>query len=229
METDPRIWIAALRRSHDELVAFVDTLDADGLRRQSACSEWNVAQVLSHLGSAAELALGLVDASVAGREPPGQETYPAVWDRWNAMSPEDAAAAFRVADDRHISALEAFDDEALATVRFTFPFLPEPADTATAARFRLSEHMFHSWDVVVSFRPEVGLAPYCVDLLVEGLGDFMPFLAKPEALGSREGSVALDVATEEPSRRFALDIGDAVSLTEGDAAHADGLLALPAE
>jgi hypothetical protein len=31
METDPKIWIGALRRSHEELVALVDSLEGDGL------------------------------------------------------------------------------------------------------------------------------------------------------------------------------------------------------
>jgi uncharacterized protein (TIGR03083 family) len=229
METDPRIWIAALRRSHDELVVFVDTLDGEALRRASACSEWSVAQVLAHLGSGAELSLESIEAAVAGRELRGPETFPAVWDRWNSMSPQEVVAAFRVADERHVAAVEALDDDALGNVRMKFVFLPEPVDVATAVGLRLSEHTQHSWDVFVSFRPDATLAPSGTELLIDRVGVLLPFLAKPEALGPREGSIALDVVTERPSRRFTLDIGDSVSLAEGDAANADGMLAMPAE
>ena len=229
METDPKVWIAALRRSHDDLVAFVDTLDASGLGRRSGSDEWSVAQVLAHLGSGAEIGLGILEAAVAGKEPPGPETFPSVWDRWNALSAEEAAAAFRVADERQIAVLEGLDDDALAKVRVKFVFLPEPVDVAVAASLRLSEHTFHSWDVFVAFRPDAGLSLYGTELLIDRAGALLAFLAKPEALGPRDGPLTLDVVTEDPARQLTLEIAEVVALRDGGASHADGMLSLPAE
>ena len=50
--------IAALRREHDQLTALVGTFTDDDLRRPSGASDWDVSQVLSHLGSAAVINLG---------------------------------------------------------------------------------------------------------------------------------------------------------------------------
>src|SRR5215207_3980863 len=105
MEPDPRRWIPALRTSHDRLAAFASGLD-DGLVEQSMCTDWTVAQVLGHLGSQAEIGLAALEANLAGREPPGQEANPPIWDRWNAMAPQEAARAFVAADRRVLEAFE---------------------------------------------------------------------------------------------------------------------------
>ena len=67
MRTDPRRWIAELRRSHDELTTLVSGLSQDDLTHQSACSEWHVSHVLSHLGSGAELGFRMLNAVTGGR------------------------------------------------------------------------------------------------------------------------------------------------------------------
>ena len=55
MEHDARVWIATLRGAHERLAAFVAGASADDLTHPSMCADWNVAQVLSHLGSGAEI------------------------------------------------------------------------------------------------------------------------------------------------------------------------------
>ena len=50
MATDPRTYIATLRESHDKLDGLVRPLTSDQVRDQSYCTDWSVAQVLSHLG-----------------------------------------------------------------------------------------------------------------------------------------------------------------------------------
>ena len=55
--------IAALRREHEQLTALVGTFTDDDLRRPSGASDWDVSQVLSHLGSGAVINL----AHPAGR------------------------------------------------------------------------------------------------------------------------------------------------------------------
>src|SRR5262245_65071239 len=106
METDPRRFIGALRGSHDRLRALVGELDNDGLVRQSMCTEWSVAQVLSHLGSGAEIGLGTLEANVAGQDPPGSDTFPPIWERWNAMEPREVADRFAEADRHFVEAFE---------------------------------------------------------------------------------------------------------------------------
>ena len=61
--------IAALRREHDQLAALVSTFTEDDLRRPSGASDWDVSQVLSHLGSGAVINLGTLQSALgeAGR------------------------------------------------------------------------------------------------------------------------------------------------------------------
>ena len=72
--TDPGPWIRALRASHDRLTAIVNPLDADQLRAQSYDSEWSIADVLSHLGSGAEIFLLNLNSGLAGGDPPSGRT-----------------------------------------------------------------------------------------------------------------------------------------------------------
>jgi len=65
--------ISALRGNHDQLTVRVSGFDEEDLARQSGSSQWDVAQVLGHLGSGAEIALAALQAAMAGQETPGQD------------------------------------------------------------------------------------------------------------------------------------------------------------
>src|ERR1700739_4842580 len=100
--------IGALRTAHEEAAAIVEGLDEKELAAQSGAAEWTVAQVLSHLGSASEIARNTL---LAGKRDP--EAQP-VWDRWNAMTPREQASNFVEYERRLADALEALDDEELS-------------------------------------------------------------------------------------------------------------------
>jgi Mycothiol maleylpyruvate isomerase N-terminal domain len=84
--------IAALRASHDRLAATVANLDGERLTGSAYPSEWSIAQVLSHLGSGAEIMALAFDAALAGTPAPGREANAPIWDRWNARTPVEQAA-----------------------------------------------------------------------------------------------------------------------------------------
>jgi hypothetical protein len=67
--------VSAVRASHDRLAGIVAGLDGDALRAQSYDTEWSVADVLSHLGSGAEIFSLHVDAGVTGGDPPQREGF----------------------------------------------------------------------------------------------------------------------------------------------------------
>lgn len=79
--------IAALRRNHDGLAARAREFDEADLTRRSGALKWQVAQVLSHPGSGAEIMLARLRAARTGEEAPGQDFSHSVWGRWNAMDP----------------------------------------------------------------------------------------------------------------------------------------------
>ena len=58
--------IDADHRTYQRLARQVGTLTDDELTRPSGASEWTVAQVLSHLGSGAEITLETLRAAQAG-------------------------------------------------------------------------------------------------------------------------------------------------------------------
>ena len=65
-------WISAARASHERLATIAAPLTEDQLTSQSYDTEWTVAQVLSHIGSGAEIFGLILDASLAARRGSGR-------------------------------------------------------------------------------------------------------------------------------------------------------------
>src|SRR6476619_1912809 len=65
--------IAVLRASHDAVAALVPDLSDEQLRGPSGAAEWPLAQVLSHLGSGAEISIGTLAAARDAAPIPGQD------------------------------------------------------------------------------------------------------------------------------------------------------------
>lgn len=201
--------IAALRATHDELAAVVAGISQDQLASGSGASEWPVAQVLSHLGSGAEISLANLRSAVTGTPAPAQDFNQQVWDRWNAMSPQDQASGFLTADGELIAALEELDTEQRTGLRINLGFAPEPLTLATFAGMRLSEAAQHSWDVRVSLEPDARISTEAAELLLEhfasGLAFLFGWIAKADLL-DRPAFVELD------SSGYKLVLADSVRL-----------------
>src|SRR6478609_6223862 len=99
--------IALLRRQHDQLVGIVSGLSDDDLLLPSGASEWPVAQVLSHLGSASEIFLGTLRGETTDNQ--------AIWARWDASAPREQLDGFLEHSGRLLGALEELDEDARTT------------------------------------------------------------------------------------------------------------------
>jgi uncharacterized protein (TIGR03083 family) len=165
MEASPDPWISALRHSHNQLRASVQSLDPDQLAQRSYPSEWTIAQVLSHLGSQAEIFGLMLEAGLAGQEPPAREEFPPIWDKWNAKNPQAQAADALRADQATLERLESMDADERA--RLHLNLFGMDIDTTGFARLRVSEHAVHTWDVLVALDPAATLAPDAVALLID--------------------------------------------------------------
>jgi uncharacterized protein (TIGR03083 family) len=222
METSPDPWIGTLRRSHDRLQALVEPLGQDQLDQRSYASEWSIAQVLSHLGSGAEIFGLFLEAGLAGQDPPGREAFGPIWSTWNAKDAQAQATDALQADEATVEQFESIDPDQKAQLRLQI--FGMDMDTTGLARMRVSEHAIHTWDVAVALDPSATVAPDAVGLLIDTVGQFAARTAKPDGKQRR-----LLVSTTDPERHFILETGDAVSLTESDGS--DGLpgLRLPAE
>lgn len=217
--------ISALRTGHEDIVALLAGLGPDDLTRGSGASEWTVAQVLSHLGSGAEINLAALDAALGGTAAPDLDFNKSVWARWDAMSPAEQAASFPAANEKVLLRYEGLDERTRADLMVDLGFLPQPVDVATAAGSRLSEFALHAWDVRVAFDPTATLAPEATELLLDSVGQLLGFAAKADQI---DGTVSLAVRTTDPDRSFGLVVADAVTLTDVPES-VDGELTAPAE
>jgi uncharacterized protein (TIGR03083 family) len=225
MAADARAWISTLRNSHDRLASLVAPLTPDQLRSRSYDTDWSIAQVLSHLGSGAEIALLMLPGALGNTEPVSREAFPAVWDVWNAKSPDEQAADSLISDARHVQALEQLSDEELA--RISLPFFGMNLDAVGTVRLRLGEHALHTWDVAVTFDPKATVSADAVSLLIDNVPQFLaPRLGKAPEVPFR-----IRIQTSDPERDYLLVAADAISMTDwpGDGAGADGAVRMPAE
>ena len=225
--------IAALRATHDDLAALVPGLTDEELTGPSGASEWTVAQVLSHLGSGAEIGLATLQTALAAGPAAEPGFNESVWDRWNAMSPREQATNFLDHGGRLVTAFETLTAEQRTTAQVDLGFLPQPLTLASYAGMRLNESAQHSWDVRVAFDPAAAIRADVAAVLAEhltgGLGFLVGFIGKADALaesavvdieGSGYGLVVTDkvaVVTEpaDPTATFTGRLEAAIRLVGG--------------
>jgi uncharacterized protein (TIGR03083 family) len=224
MDSGHRAWIGALRASHDHLASVVAPLTSEEIHGPSYCSEWNVGQVLSHLGSGAEIGLANLNAALAGAESPTREYYQSVWARWDALDPDEMAKQSIVSDAAHIERLEGLDDDALDAVRIQM--MGRELDASGIVAMRLNEHALHTWDVEVVKDSDAALLPEAVELLVDRVGDRIGRMARGDKPKAAPTIVA--VHTSDPHRHLGLKITEEeVALEEGE--EPSSTLSIPAE
>ncbi|MGH3170302.1 MAG: maleylpyruvate isomerase family mycothiol-dependent enzyme [Trebonia sp.] len=224
--------IAALRSGYEDLAVLAVTLSDADLAAPSGASEWDVAQVLGHLGSGAEINQATITAAVAGKPNPGLDFARSVWARWDALGRRDLIDGFQSANEALIDLYESLDEHARENLRIEMGFLPEPVDVAMAGRLRLSEFTLHAWDVRVGFDKTATLSAEGTAQIAAGVGAMVGWLAKPDAV--KEHSV-IRVTTTEPDLDLALRLAGEITAGEitgeeitGDQI-TDGTLSLPAE
>lgn len=225
--------IDALRQEHDSLAALIPTLTAEQLAGGSGASEWSVAQVLSHLGSGAEIGLAGLQAALGEREVPGDDFNPSVWARWDAASPADQAAWFVEHDTALVEAFEALTVEQHESLQVPIVFLPAPLSVAGAAGLRLGEVAHHSWDARVGVDLQAPLHPASTavlpDHLAAELGFLIGFTGKADQVADRvvlalgdsgyqvliADQVSVAPAGETPTATFSGPVEAALRLTTG--------------
>jgi len=213
VDNDPRVLIAALRRSHDRLASLAEAFSEDFLTHISYAQAWTVAQVFSHLGSGAEISLLTLEGALGG-PPLDRDAIPPIWDTWNAKTPERMAADCLPADDAHIKRLEGLTDADLAGI--SYGIFGMTLDAAGLIRLRLSEHAMHTWDVAVTADPEAVVAPSAVELLVPQLVFLADRTGQPGA-----GPLRVRLRGTHPETDLLLDVSDQVTLVAWPAGGAD--------
>jgi len=168
--------ITALRATRDGLAALVPGLTDEQLTGPSGAAEWTVAQVLSHMGSGAEIGLATLRTALVAGPAADPGFNQSVWDRWNAMGPREQATNFLDHDARLVAAFEALTAEQRTTTAVDLGFLPEPLPLASFAGMRLSESAQHSWDARVASDPSAAIPADVAAVLAEHLAGGLRFL-----------------------------------------------------
>jgi uncharacterized protein (TIGR03083 family) len=215
--------LTTLRTSHHRLAAALGDLTADQVTTQSYDDDWTVAQVASHLGSGAEIFRLHLAAGVRGEEAAGNDTYPPIWDAWNAKAPLDQARDAVAEDAAFLDDAAALTEEERAG--WHLELFGMSLDFAAFLAMRLNEHALHTWDVVVSFDPAATVAEDATAYVLEALPMVASWAGKPT-----DQPVSVEVRTTSPERAVHLDLGPggvslSPSLDDTDAA----TLTLPAE
>lgn len=215
MATDARGWVNVLRESHDRLAGIVAGLSPEQIAGPSYCDDWSVAQVLSHLGSGAEIGLMNLEAMLAHEDAPARERYQEIWATWDAKTPANMAKDFLVSDEAHISRLEGLSDAELNGL--STQFMGRTMDAVGIVGMRLGEHSVHTWDVETVVDPAATVAPDAAALVV----DIMPARVGRMASGPKPAGLPTEVTlhTTEPEHSYQLSIGtDEVAMAAGEGA-----------
>jgi uncharacterized protein (TIGR03083 family) len=206
---------------HARLRALVESLSGDQLRASAYPTEWTVADVLSHLGSAAVINRRRLDDALADRDL-DDSFAPTVWETWNAKTPESQAADLLTTSGELIAALAGLSDDERAGLKIRMG--PVPFDVVAFEQLLLNEATLHTWDVAVTLDPAATLDPGATALVIDHLG----MIAGWGGRASGDGGV-LEVRTTAPERRFTLTLGpERVSLEPSTSGDEPGLT-LPAE
>jgi uncharacterized protein (TIGR03083 family) len=221
--------IDADHRTYERMARLVSSLTDDQLTQPSGASEWPVAQVLSHLGSGAEITLDSLRVAQAGRER-AADANEAVWARWNAMTPREQADGYLRAVRELDQAYADLDPRQREELRVPMAFLPQPAGIDLFTGMRLNEAALHAWDVEVAFDASATVPGDVADVLLDQylgpLTFMLGFSAKTDRLPVRP--VTLEIRATAPDRTLSLRLDEQAQLTDGPG-RADGEVQLPVE
>jgi len=199
----------ALELSVNHLRSMMEPMSEEQYVASAHPTEWTVAQVMSHIGSAAVISKRNIDDSLNDRETPS-EFNQSVWDVWNAKTPHAMVTDSLDADQALLTRMQELTPE--ERQRFYRNLGPWRLDFDQAVRLRLGEHVLHTWDIEEAFDTHATLQPEAVPFLFDNLQLLMRFGAKPT-----ERVHTLHIRTTEPSHNLELrQSGDAVTLNEVD-------------
>ena len=205
--------IETLAASAQRLAALVEPLTPEQLRQPAYPSEWTIADVLSHLGSGGVTSRRRLDGD--------EMEIQAIWDEWNAKSPDQQAAEALEADRAFLTRLASLTPEDRAR---RFAVGPMDLDLASALRLRLSEHALHTWDVAVTLDPTATVPDDAAELLIDSLGMMAGFAGRPTGVER-----TIRVGTSAPTRRLQLALQPAAVSLSADDPTGTADLELPAE
>ena len=161
-----------------ELLAYLRTLGSEQWAAQSACSQWQVADVVAHLARGAAAYNAWIQRALQGNsDPPPGRSFNTNQEEASRGIAERTKANRVDMGDKVLEGLQA-ECEKLQTLVGDLPtqalalaaFHPTGVITVRGlVRFRLAEIALHSWDIKWGLEASAGLSSECVWPLVEWL------------------------------------------------------------
>ena len=166
-ESNPYARIKAYEtQEFERLTKHLAGLDAAGWTEQSYCSDWQVYQVASHIGSGSRIGGLRLRAWLGKGEPVARETMQQIWGFFDALQPSEMFAAYSDAVREYLEVETTTPDEA-GTQEVEGFAGKRPLHVYQLAR--TWELACHSWDVYVARDRSALLDPAAVALLSAGL------------------------------------------------------------
>ena len=152
----------------------------------------SIADVMSHVGSGAEIMQRRLDDTRLGQPTP-DEFAQSVWDEWDAKSDRAKADDGLHADRALMDTLDVVADSGDTSLEFSMG--PMTFGLTEFAGLRLNEHVLHTWDIAVGLDPKSAIPAAAAVLAVDNLSLIARFTAR---LVSTVGSTELG---PRPGRR----------------------------
>jgi uncharacterized protein (TIGR03083 family) len=199
--------LQALRNSVQHLHEVASQLDPAQYTSPAYPSDWTTADTFSHLGSGAVIGQQSFENSLFDRDAdPSFNT--STWDEWNAKDPTDQITECLISDAAYLAALEASSEEQRETFRMNMG--PHTFDFEGLVGLRLGEHVLHTWDIEVPFRPDATLTSEAASAVLDGIQFVASRAAKPTG-----DARAITIRTSDPVRDFTLILDeDSVEFVE---------------
>ena len=225
---DARRVARLMRVEYDRLLGYLAALEPEGWEEQSACVEWPVRQVVSHIGSQPLIFGAMLEASLRGAELMTDEQCRAIWDRFDGLGAEELLRELRRSNEALFRLIASLTDEQLGATMSSFA---GPAPVATYLAARLNELVIHAWDIVWARDKAATLTPDAVQDLV-GLNltpTRLAGLVKPDR-SERLVDKMVEFHLRNPERFTTLRLAqDNVEAVSDEAAEPDLRAELPAE
>jgi uncharacterized protein (TIGR03083 family) len=178
--------VDAVRDEFQTLDRYLGSLALERWRGPTACTEWNLTKLVSHLGSGAVLVLRMVRSGLEGTPPQTPEERQQVWGHFDSLEPEPLYREFQQANRDALAYLDQLPAD--QRERRVSSFLGE-VPVAVLLRARLAEISLHSWDARVAMDPTARLLFESVGPLVDQTLAYMARRSNAEARNSLTGTV----------------------------------------
>jgi uncharacterized protein (TIGR03083 family) len=178
--------VDAVRDEFETLDRYLGSLAPERWRGPTACTEWNLTKLVSHLGSGAVLLLRMVRSGLEGTPPQTPEERQQVWGHFDSLEPEPLYREFQEANRDALAYLDHLPAD--QRERRIPSFLGE-VPVAVLLRARLAELSLHSWDARVALDPTARLLFESVGPLVDQTLGWMGRRSNAEARASLAGTV----------------------------------------